>query len=70
MLHGDHKIMLRNDLLVRDGAVMNRDGWDHVRVWYVTSCRESHVLFAVVERKCRNSWENDVGQSGKRVFCP
>lgn len=38
MLHGDHVVaVLRNELLVRDCAVMNRDSWDHVRVWHVKS---------------------------------
>lgn len=32
MLHGEHVAVLRNDLLVRDSAVVDRDGWNHVRV--------------------------------------
>lgn len=56
MTHGDHVVaVLRNDLLVRDGAVMNREGWDHVRVRPVRSCGESHALSAEVEGKRRNS---------------
>lgn len=58
MLHGDHMVaVLRNDLLVRDGAVMNWDSWNCVRVGHVRSCGESHALSAaVVERKRWNRW--------------
>lgn len=49
--------VLRNDLLVRDGAVMNWDSWNCVRVGHVRSCGESHALSAaVVERKRWNRW--------------
>lgn len=71
MLHRDHVVaVLMSDLLVRDGAVMNRDGWDHVWGWRVTSCGESHALSAVVEEKRRYCWEDNMGQSGERVFSP
>lgn len=72
MLHGNHLVaVLRNDLLVRDGAVMNRDGWNYVLVWPVMSCGKSHALSTVVEGKRWNRWEEDVGQSvGERVFGP
>lgn len=71
MLHGNHLVaVLKNDLLVRDGTVMNRHGWNYVLIWPVRSCGKSHALSAVVEGKRRNRSEEDVGQSGERVFGP
>lgn len=49
MLHGEHVAVLRNDLLVRDSAVVDRDGWNHVR-----GCGEGYALSWVVEGKRRN----------------
>lgn len=69
MLHGDHVVaVLRNKLLVRDGAVVYRNSWDQVRVWYVRCCGEGHALSGVMEGKRWNRWEDDLRQRGKRVF--
>lgn len=72
MLHGDHVVaLLRHDLLMRDGVVMNRDGcWDHVRVGYGRSCGERPAQCAAEAGTRGTRREEDVGQRGERVLNP